>query len=132
MLLILLCCFYRSSHRRCSVRKDVLRDLAKFTGNTCASFLIKLQAWGLQLYLKRDTGTGIFLWVFQIFEEHLFERPFASGWLLLFLFFLNMNVSFSEFIMLTTKQKAFNILVWDLTLCRIFFRLINFNWKGTL
>ena len=30
--------------------------------NTCAwaSFLIKLQVLGLQLYLKRDSGTGVF------------------------------------------------------------------------
>ena len=36
---------YRSSHRRCSVRKGVLRNFTKFTGNTCArvSFSIKLQ-----------------------------------------------------------------------------------------
>ena len=27
---------FRSSHRRCSVRKDVLRNFAKFTVNTCA------------------------------------------------------------------------------------------------
>ena len=33
--------------------------------NTCdrVSFLIKLQAWALQFYLKRDSGTGIFLWI---------------------------------------------------------------------
>ena len=33
---------YRSSHRSCSLRKDVLRNFAKFTKNTCArvSFLI--------------------------------------------------------------------------------------------
>ena len=33
--------------------------------NTCArvSFLIKLQAWGLQIYLKRDSGTDAFLWI---------------------------------------------------------------------
>ena len=32
-------------------------------GNTCArvSFLIKLQALGLQLYQKRDSGTGAFM-----------------------------------------------------------------------
>ena len=37
---------YRNSHRRCSVRKGVLKNFANFTGNTCArlSFLIKLQA----------------------------------------------------------------------------------------
>ena len=33
-------------------KKGVLKIFAKFTGSTCArvSFLIKLQAWGLQLY----------------------------------------------------------------------------------
>ena len=53
----------RSSLWRCSVGEGVLRNLTKFTGNTCArvSFLIKLQASGLQLYLKRDSGTGVFL-----------------------------------------------------------------------
>ena len=37
----------RSSYRRCSVRKGVLRDFAKFTENTSARFffLINLQAW---------------------------------------------------------------------------------------
>ena len=37
---------FRSSHWRCSVRKGVLRNFAKFTENTCArvSFLIKLRA----------------------------------------------------------------------------------------
>ena len=36
----------RSSHQRCSVRKGVLRNFAKFTGTHFArvSFLIKLQA----------------------------------------------------------------------------------------
>ena len=42
----------RSSHQRCSVRKGVLGNFAKFTGkHLCQSlFLIKLQALGLQLY----------------------------------------------------------------------------------
>ena len=37
--------------------------------NTCAraSFLIKLQASGLQLYLKRDSGTAVFFWILQNF-----------------------------------------------------------------
>ena len=52
MLLILLCCFYGSSHQRCSVRKYVRRNFAKFTGKHLYQSLvsIKLQAWGLQLY----------------------------------------------------------------------------------
>ena len=36
---------YKSSHRRCSVRKGSLRNFAKFTGITCdrVSFLIKFK-----------------------------------------------------------------------------------------
>ena len=52
--------------------------------NTCARvfFLIKFQVSGLHLFLKRDSGTCIFLWILQNFEEHLFYRNLrttASG-----------------------------------------------------
>ena len=41
--------------------------------STCArvSFLIKLQAWVLQFYLKSDAGTGVFLWILRNFWRHL-------------------------------------------------------------
>ena len=44
--------------------------------NTCArvSILLKLQAWCLQLYEKRDSGTGIFLCILRNFWEHFFNR----------------------------------------------------------
>ena len=48
-------CKYRRSHQRCSVKKKVLLEISQNSQeNTCArvSFLIKLQALGLQLYLK--------------------------------------------------------------------------------
>ena len=32
---------YRSSHRRCSVKKDVLKNFANFTGNTCVGTFFK-------------------------------------------------------------------------------------------
>ena len=37
--------------------------------NTCArvSFLIKLQASGLQFYLKRHSGNGVFMWILRNF-----------------------------------------------------------------
>ena len=43
---------YRSSHWWCFARKGSLTNFTKFTGKTCSrvSFLIKLQASGLQLY----------------------------------------------------------------------------------
>ena len=57
--------------RRCSVEKVFLESSQNSQENTCArvSFLIKLQArkhlcQGLQLYYKRDSGTGVFLWIF--------------------------------------------------------------------
>ena len=44
---------FRSSQRRCSVRKGVLRNFGKFTEKDLCR--------GLQLYLKRDHGKGVFL-----------------------------------------------------------------------
>ena len=64
--------------RRCSVKKLFLKISQNSQKNTCAraSFLIKLQAWVLQLYYKRGSSTGVFLWIFQNSSEHLFS---ASG-----------------------------------------------------
>ena len=45
----------KSSHRRCSVRKDVLRNFAKFTGKHLCQGLKPATL------LKRDSGTGVFL-----------------------------------------------------------------------
>ena len=33
-----------------------------------------MQAWGLKLYQKRDSGTGVFLWILWNFLEHLFTE----------------------------------------------------------
>ena len=53
--------------------------------NTCArvSFLIKLQAWSLQLYLKKYSGANVFLWILRKFQEHIFYR--TPPWPLLLL-----------------------------------------------
>ena len=66
----------RSSYQRFSVKKDVLRNFAKFTEkHLCQGlFLIKLQSLGLRLYYKGDSGTGVFLWILQNFKEYLFYR----------------------------------------------------------
>ena len=47
--------------QRCSVRKGVLRNFAKFTGKHLAriSFLINLQR--PATLLKKDSGAGVFL-----------------------------------------------------------------------
>ena len=44
--------------RKCSI-KSFLENFAKFT--------VKFKASDLQLYLKRDSGTGAFLWIFRDF-----------------------------------------------------------------
>ena len=57
----------RNSHRRCSVKKGVLKNFANFTGKCLrlSLFLIKLQALRLATLLKRDSNTGVFLWNLQ-------------------------------------------------------------------
>ena len=77
-LMLMLCInFLRSSHRRCSVKKGVLRNFANFTGK-------HLQA---NNFFKRDSNTGVFLWNLQNFWEHLFWRTFANDCF----FFLNFH-----------------------------------------
>ena len=66
----------RSSHRRCSVTKGILKNLAKFTGkHLCGNlfFLIKLPA--ACNFIKKVSNTGVFLRILPCFQEHLFYRP---------------------------------------------------------
>ena len=53
----------------CPVKKVFLEISQNSQENTFAraSFLIKLQAWDLQLYLKRGSGTGVFLRILRNF-----------------------------------------------------------------
>ena len=53
----------RSSHRRCSVKKGVLRNFAKFTGKHLCQSLFFNKAAGLRpaTLLKRVSGTSVFL-----------------------------------------------------------------------
>ena len=68
----------RRSHRRCSLRKGVLRNFAKFTGkHLCQSlFFNKVAGLGLQLY-KKETLAQVFFCEFceisknTFFTEHL-------------------------------------------------------------
>ena len=61
--------YIRSSHRKCSVTKGVLRKFEKFTGkHLCKSFFLN-KVIGLRpaTLLKRDSGAGVFLWIFRSF-----------------------------------------------------------------
>ena len=68
---------FRSNHRRCSVRKGVLRNFAKFTGkhlcqSHCATFLIKACN-----FIEKETLAQVFSSEFckiskkSFFTEHL-------------------------------------------------------------
>ena len=52
---------YGNSHQSCSFKKEFLKISPNSRENTCAgvSFLIKIRAWGLQLYFKRDSNKGV-------------------------------------------------------------------------
>ena len=67
----------KSTHQMCSVKKDVLKNFANFTGEhlCCILFLIKLQAFRLATLLKRDSNTSVFLWNFQnTYLRNTYER----------------------------------------------------------
>ena len=60
--------------------KDVLKNFGKFSGENLSEslFSIELQAYTLQLYLKRYSGTGVSLWIFRNFSEKpLFQNTFG-------------------------------------------------------
>ena len=60
--------FYRSSHQRCSIKKAVLKNFARFTG--------KHLRWSLFLLtlLRRGSNTSAFPRILQNFEKHLFRK----------------------------------------------------------
>ena len=71
----------RSSCQEVFYKKGVLENFAKLTGKHLrrVSFLKKLQAWGLQLYLRRDPSTGVFVWTLQNFSVQLFSGNNSGG-----------------------------------------------------
>ena len=74
---------FRSSRPGVFCKKVVLMNFANFTGkHLCESlFLIKLEAWGLQLYLKRDP-VQLFSYEFcEISKNTFFKRtpPVAAS-----------------------------------------------------
>ena len=71
----------RSSCQEVFYKNGVLENFATLTGKHLrrVSFLKKLQAWGLQLYLRRDPNTGVFVWTLQNFSVQLFSGNNSSG-----------------------------------------------------
>ena len=78
---------FRSSHQRCSMKKDVLRNFSEFTGkHLCHSLCL-----GLQLYLKKRLQHRCFLVKFEKFLRTPFLQN-RSGRLLLYVYFIMVNV----------------------------------------
>ena len=112
---------HRSSHQRCSIRKGVLKNFTKFTGkHLCQSlFLIKLKALGLQLYLKRDSGTGVSCEFCEISKntfstEHLWMTASApSRVYYLFIFFGWGDLGFDSFSTVFIVQNLIFLLTYS-------------------
>ena len=68
--------FFWSNHRRCFVKKTVLKNFAIFTGeHLCWSvFLIKLLVFSPATLIKRNSDTGVFLWILRIFKSTYLEK----------------------------------------------------------
>ena len=68
---------FRSSHKRCSMKKGVPRNFPKFIGKHLCQSLFFNKVASLRpatLLKKRDSGTGVFLCFLENFWEHLFYR----------------------------------------------------------
>ena len=71
---------YRSSHRRCSAKKGVLKNFANFKGkHLCwGLLLIKLQSWRTTTLLKRDSNTDVSYDICQNFKNIYFEEHLSN------------------------------------------------------
>ena len=60
------------SYRRCSVKKGVLTNFAKFTGNNCTGLKLQASSWN---FFKKETLTWeVFCEFFEIFENTFFTE----------------------------------------------------------
>ena len=73
---------FKSSPPEVLCKKGVLRNFAKFRRKHLCHILLKLQAWGLQIYWKWDSGTCALLWIFLEFLRKSFSIEHLR-WLLL-------------------------------------------------
>ena len=124
---------FRSSHRRCSVRKSVLKNVAKFTrkrlcqslffiklqAEARVSFFIKLQAEACDLTKKKRKRRGLWRRCFPVSSAKFLRTLFlqnTSGWLLLY-FLLPLSVTLEPFNYVTTffKFVRYHILKWKVS-----------------
>ena len=72
----------KSSHWKCSLKKNALKKFAKFTGkHLCWSlFFRKVTGQKPATLLKKDSNTGVFLLILRNFQEHLFQRTYSGNY----------------------------------------------------
>ena len=79
--------FFRSSRPEVFSKQLFVKVSQNSQENTCVrvSFFNKVAGWGLQLYLKKDSSTGVFLRIYKIFLGTVFLTEHLLQWLILFL-----------------------------------------------
>ena len=70
----------RSSHRRCSIKENILKSFANFTGkHLCQSlYFDKVPSLRPVILLKKRLWQIFFLWILGNFLENLFYRPLLN------------------------------------------------------
>ena len=109
---------FRSRHRRCSVRKGVLRNFAKFTGkHLCQSlFFNKVAALRLATLLIKETLAQVFSCEFCEISNNTFFTEYSGR---LLLKGINLNLMISKFVVLCRNFDFHELLV------RLYDRQIN-------
>ena len=67
--------YFRNSHHGYFIKKAILQNFAIFTGK---HLYWSLRSMRTATLLKRDSNTGIFLWILRNFLKHLFWRTSAN------------------------------------------------------
>ena len=74
----------------CSIKKVFLKISQSSQEDTCA------RAWGMQLYLKRDSGTCLFLWILRTFLRTLILKNISERLLLWLVYLYDGNIYFKK------------------------------------
>ena len=96
-----------SIYRKCSIKKGVLANFAKFTGNTCARLQLQASAWNC---LKKETLTREFFCEFcEIFENTFFTeqlRMIASRYFSKYMFYHHGSAEYQADCMVNIFKKC--------------------------
>ena len=65
---------FRSSHRRCALKRDILKNFEKFKGKHMCQF----QAFRFATLSKRDSSTGVYVWIFRIYKNTFLTKYLSA------------------------------------------------------